>query len=402
MQEYISNNVIMEDIMIHESILDSDHNESLVNKYLLTISRSILYFLRKNRIAKKNSISIRKETLVAFLRTIGYKNHSTKYINNLLYNFERSSYVKGFDPQYIALKGKFDYEQREKNYFSYTVNMKERNHKFTFTTFKQEAIEFLYSRPNIIENTTVMNYSGFINFTSQLAIASCLNIDQSVVSTRTKNFGKIYALKLVNPGKGTKTWGSAVKLLNECNQHAVGRYMIMTVYEKDIISHYNILKIDGSKLAKKNDNLINYKLNKKSSPLRGRIKTSYKKKANFQQITSVTDKSIILDGSKTVKVCKNILHEGRNTLGELGTDYYYLYSNELNVSKSNINFYSHVTNKKSKNKLKMIKKRNVMCVSNFYNHKDFLKDYSKIQKRISELIKTNKNINIDDEIELSL
>ena len=83
--------------MIYESILDSNDNEDLINKYLLTISRNLLFHLRKSKIAKKNSNSIKKSTIIKFLKIIGYKNHSLKYINNLLNQFQLSSYIKAYN-----------------------------------------------------------------------------------------------------------------------------------------------------------------------------------------------------------------------------------------------------------------------------------------------------------------
>jgi len=340
--------------MIYESILDSNNDEDLINKYLLTISRNLLFHLRKKGIAKKHSNTIKKSTLIKFLKLIGYKNHSLKYINKLLNQFQLSSYIKSYNRDFITIKPKYDYENSDTIYLSYEIKDIK---KFTFNIFKKEVIEFLYTRPNIKSFQKLNKYGSFINFTSQQKISKTLNISQSVVSQQTKGIDKIYSFKRLTEYNELKSWEDAKQKLKYFNTIKRGRYSIVSHYhEKKTIQQFYIIRLEGSRLVKIDDKIyFKYKNNKQYSSLRGELKLNVSAKYKYQVISDISkNKQIVTlsSGKEKTYICKGQLREGTSiNYDKFGNsnnlnDYFYLYANNLSLEKSNIHLMDHYENNK--------------------------------------------------------
>jgi len=352
--------------------LDSSNSEKLENKYLITIIRNLIFHLRKNRVMNKNSNSIRKENLIKFLKIIGYKNYSSLKINKLLNDFCLSIYVKSYDTEYIAIKDKYSYESLEKEYLVYEYDIK--NEKFTFSKFKQEVIEFLYSKPSII-NTETNKHKQFINFTTQKKVAEKLNISQETVSQRTKNINKLYAFKIISNKNYIRTWEEAVGIIKFLSETNPGRYSIVTDYKNTKVGRftkkgnnvkiYHIIKLEGSRLAIVNKEYKRYKNNKKFKSIRGKLKIKKSNKYNSQIITEVANNRIgIHDGKQKRLIYSHLLRVGTSSNSD-GTfnDYFYLYGPKLELQKSNIHLYDYTTKKNYVKKLNSIINNNVNNVN---------------------------------------
>jgi len=334
-------------ILILESVLLSDSKESLLNKYLLIISRNILNLLRKNHIIHKGSNTIKIETLVHYLKQIGYQNHSKKRIQDLISSFKKSTYVKSYNKEFLTIQPKSFYED-DKFYLTYYVD----STKFTFRKFKKEVVEFEYSKPSY-KNKNVRNKKRsdcLVLFTSQSKISTDLNISRTSVAYHSKNKNKIYAYKKIH--HEFKDWNSARDYLYGINAYNPSQYTIKPEFIDGVVKYY-VYKLSGSKLVKTHDleNMYYYKNNTKRSSYRRNISLN-----RYQDFSN--GKSF--DGKKVIRLCQNKLHEG--TL---------ITEDKENLSELIFNEYNYILGKEKSSKI--------------FSKKSFKKDIEKYNKRILKI-----------------
>lgn len=347
-------------IKMFESILCSNDNEKLENKYLVTVIRNII----------KDSDTINIKYLIKNLKQIGYKNHSYIYINKFLDKFKISSYIKSYNNDSITLHSKNNYEKKA-NYLTYKI---ETNNKFTFNIFKKEAICFLYSKPSIVHKKKM---SDTIAYTTQGKISKHLNLSQSAISKHTKGMNKVYAFKKVK--SGFKKWEDAKIFLINANNEFRNRYSIISDYEGGTkrCYKYDVIVMSGSILVR--DEKIKYKSYINNKPI---FKSKVKKTTKSKYTYSVLDKDkkddriINVFGIKTkIKLKYNKLHE---CVYDSNNSYMYMYSNELNLNESNACVYNYYTSKNMSIGEKV--KYNTIIKNNIVNYKLKIKKKELVKK----------------------
>ena len=299
-------------ILLFESILRLD--DTLDNKYFLTITRNLLEHLKKiGYLKNKGSRSIKKDTLVSFLRHLGHKNHSLRYLYGKIKKFQESRFVQSHNADFITLKPKTEYEGTDYYISSFTES-----EKFTFNQFKKKAIEFLYSKPIYLNRSN--RKEKFLYFTSQRKIAETLGLSQSTISKTCKSHLKLYAFKYIS--RGYKRWDNAKEYLLGSNGVVSSQYGIVTNHDD---GKYYVVKLQGSKLVNNFGAHYRYKNHKSKKSYRGKLK-------NHQAVNKISNNLVsTFDGKTEIYIRINRLHESFHRSTE--TDYLYLLSRAKTTAK---------------------------------------------------------------------
>lgn len=189
---------------IEESIVKS--NEDNISKYLITVSISLMKYLKQGEFCdpqrnwkKRHSRFIRITELKEYLKALGYKNISNKWLNEQLQIFYKSKFVQSYNSYGYTIAKRSEIFDNHSIYIQCMVNNpnSDRFKTMKFKDFIKTSAEFLYGIPQktYIEKN---NKQGSVQPIGQTLVSDYLGISQARLAQITKNNRKVFIFSEVD------------------------------------------------------------------------------------------------------------------------------------------------------------------------------------------------------------